>query len=218
MYEPIVDLYQVFKDKVVFGLVDGTVGCDSIRPAGPYYGPTEGRAVKLDMLVAGRDAVAVDAVSERIAGLNPFDIKLTKLAHDRGLGQIEDIRTVGDRIGFAPLSQSLLGTFFNLLIPIMFTGTRISRFLNPLTTPLMKRLFGPSVRTLHSVERDLKNTKVGSILLAGDCDGCGLCVKACKMNNIKLQRGTPVIGKDHCVRCLICVEICPKGALALSRV
>jgi uncharacterized protein (DUF362 family)/Pyruvate/2-oxoacid:ferredoxin oxidoreductase delta subunit len=219
LYEPIVDLFQVFKDKVVFGLVDGTVGCDSVRPAGPYYGPTEGKAVKLDMLVAGRDAVAVDAVSERIAGLDPFEVKLTKLAHNRGLGQIKDIRIVGDRVGFAPLSQSLLGTFFNLLIPIFFTGTRISRFINPISTPLLlKRMFGPTVRTLHSVESDLKSSKVGSILLAGDCDGCGLCVKACKMNNIKLQRGTPIVGKDHCVRCLICVEICPKGALALSRV
>ena len=174
--------------------------------------------MKLNMLIAGSDAVAVDAVSERIAGLDPFEVKLTKLAYDRGLGQIEDIRVVGDRVGPAPLSQSLLGRFFNSLFLIFFAGTRVSRLLNPISTPLVKRIFGPTTRSLHSVEKDLKSSKVGSVLLVGDCDGCGLCVNACKMNNIKLHRGTPIVGKDHCVRCLICVEICPKGALALSRV
>ncbi|WXG45800.1 MAG: DUF362 domain-containing protein [Candidatus Atabeyarchaeum deiterrae] len=213
LHEPVVDLLQVFKEKVAFGLVDGTIGSESVRPSGPYYGPTEGKPVKLDMLIAGRDIVAVDSVAERIAGLDPLDVQLTKLAYERGLGEALDITVTGDSIRPILLHQSFLSRVFRVLNPIW-----TSKFLNPLVHPLVKQLFGPGVQPLHSVEKDLRTTKVGSILLTGDCDECGVCVKACKMNNIKLQRGIPIIGNQHCVRCLICIEVCPKGALALSRV
>jgi len=212
LYEPIIDLFQVFKDKVVFGLVDGTVGSESIRSSGPYFGPTEGKPVKLDVLVAGKDIVAVDTVSERIAGLNPLDVKLTRLAYDRGLGEVKDLKLVGDRINPRLLSQTFFGRVLHVIEPFW-----TSRYTNPLVHPLVKLLGGPMIQTFHTVERDLRSSKIGTILLAGDCDGCGLCVKACKLNNIVLRRGAPVINRDHCVRCLICVEICPKGALALSR-
>lgn len=213
LYEPVIDLFQAFKDKIVFGLVDGTVGSESIRPSGPYYGPTEGKPVKLDMLIAGKDIVAVDSVSEKIAGLDPQDVNLTRLAYGRGFGEIEDISIAGDAIRPRLLRQSFMSRIFRVMNPIW-----TSRFMNPLVHPLVKQLFGPGVQPLHSVERDLRSSKIGSILVAGDCDECGVCVKACKMNNIKLQHGAPVINEDHCVRCLICVEVCPKGALALSRV
>jgi uncharacterized protein (DUF362 family)/NAD-dependent dihydropyrimidine dehydrogenase PreA subunit len=212
LHEPVVDLFQVFKHKIVFGLVDGTVGSESIRPSGPYYGPTEGRPIKLDMLIAGKDIVAVDAVSERIAGLDPSKIKISRLSCDRGLGEIEDIRLVGDAIRPTPLHQSFLGRAVNAITPIW-----TSRFFNLLAHPIVKKIFGPGVRTLHSVESDLRSSKVGSIVQVGDCDECGVCVKACKMRNIKLQKSAPMINNQNCFRCLICVEVCPKGALALSR-
>jgi ferredoxin len=165
------------------------------------------------MLIAGKDILAVDVVSERIAGLDPLEVKLSRLAYERGLGELEDIRVKGDRIPPVLLRQSFFGTALRSLVPIW-----TSRFFNLIAHPIVKKIFGPNVRTLHSVEKDLKSSKVGSILLVGDCDQCGVCVKACKMKNISLQRGKPVIRNQDCLRCLICVEVCPKGALALSRI
>ncbi|WXG43161.1 MAG: DUF362 domain-containing protein [Promethearchaeati archaeon SRVP18_Atabeyarchaeia-1] len=213
LYDPIIDLFQVFKDKVIFGLVDGTVGSESVRSSGPYFGPTEGKPLKLDMLIAGKDLVAVDAVSERIAGLNPSEVKLTKLAHARGLGEVKDVKLVGDRISPRLLSQSFLGRILQVIQPFW-----TSRYTNPLVHPLAKVLGGPKIQTFHTVERDLRSSRVGSIILAGNCDGCGVCVKSCKMNNISIEKGVPRINNQSCFRCLICVEVCPKGALALSRV
>nr|MDO8100347.1 DUF362 domain-containing protein [Candidatus Njordarchaeota archaeon] len=212
LHEPIIDLFQVLKGKIAFGLVDGTIGSESIRPSGPYYGPTEGKPARFNMLIAGEDILAVDVVSERIAGLDPFEVKLSRLAYERGLGELEDIRVKGDKIPPVLLRQSFFGTALRSLVPIW-----TSRFFNLITHPVVKKIFGPGVRTLHSVEKDLKSSKVGSILLVGDCDQCGVCIKACKMKNISLQRGKPVIRNQDCLRCLICVEVCPKGALALSR-
>jgi uncharacterized protein (DUF362 family) len=40
----------------------------------------------------------VDATCSRIMGFDPQKIKHIKCAHERGLGEIDDIETVGDRI------------------------------------------------------------------------------------------------------------------------
>ena len=98
LFEPVIDLLSVLKDRVVFGLIDGTTGCESIRPSGPYYGPTEGKPVELNMIIAGKDIVAVDSVAAVTAGIKPKSMKLLKLAFERGLGEIENIDVRGERL------------------------------------------------------------------------------------------------------------------------
>ena len=44
------------------------------------------------------------------------------------------------------------------------------------------------------------------------CVSCGLCVKNCPLNNIKLQNGKPVWGAD-CTHCMACICRCPKAAI-----
>lgn len=44
------------------------------------------------------------------------------------------------------------------------------------------------------------------------CDGCGACVQACPMKNIRLENGKPVWG-NACVRCTACINRCPHGAI-----
>jgi uncharacterized protein (DUF362 family) len=76
-------------------------------------GPTDGTPVKMDLIVAGRDVVATDATCARIMGLNPKDIKHIRTAHQKGLGQIDDIEIVGSKLSdvkrsFKPASSRLL--------------------------------------------------------------------------------------------------------------
>lgn len=47
------------------------------------------------------------------------------------------------------------------------------------------------------------------------CNGCGICVKVCPMDNIKLQNARPVFGMK-CLSCLACTHNCPVNAIRLG--
>jgi len=44
------------------------------------------------------------------------------------------------------------------------------------------------------------------------CNGCGICMKGCPVNNIEIQNNRPVI-LNKCSLCLQCLYGCPQGAL-----
>lgn len=211
LFVPVIDLFSALKSKIVFGLIDGTVGCESIRPSGPYYGPTEGKPVKLDTIIAGKDIVAVDSVAAVTAGIKPKDMKLLKIAYDRELGEIENIEVRGEKVKPQKLKKTLFGRIMGGLNSLW-----TSKIANPVVHPLAKRLFGPQVDSLRTVQKELDEVVPSKIVLIGECDNCGICVDACKLNNIKLGKKGPIIG-DKCVVCLICVEACPRQALAVKR-
>ncbi len=45
-----------------------------------------------------------------------------------------------------------------------------------------------------------------------DCIGCGKCEQVCVCNNIRMENGKPVWGKD-CTHCMACICRCPKEAI-----
>lgn len=45
------------------------------------------------------------------------------------------------------------------------------------------------------------------------CISCGLCVKMCPPQSLKLVNGKPVFDLPNCIRCYCCQEHCPKGAI-----
>ena len=63
-------------------------------------GPIFGKTIEMDLIVAGRDLVAVDAVCGYIAGFSPEEVAITREATVRGLGVSarEDIKVVGESI------------------------------------------------------------------------------------------------------------------------
>lgn len=63
-------------------------------------GPIFGRPLEMDLIVAGADAVAVDAVCGIIAGFRPEEVPITREAAARGLGSMrrEEIEVLGEPI------------------------------------------------------------------------------------------------------------------------
>jgi uncharacterized protein (DUF362 family) len=74
-------------------IVDGFVGMHR-------EGPRHGTPIRLGTVIAGTDAVAVDAVASAVMGFNPRAIGYLSYAHAAGLGEIEldAIEIVGDSI------------------------------------------------------------------------------------------------------------------------
>ena len=93
IHETLVDLLMIQK-KIhpgVFAVMDGTFAGD-----GP--GPRCMVPFVKNVILAGADQVAIDAVAAKMMGMDPLSIKYIRLAHDRGLGcgDPRRIQIVGD--------------------------------------------------------------------------------------------------------------------------
>lgn len=95
IHEVLVDLVLMQKElhPGLFTVMDGTVCGDG---AGPR---TMVPKVK-NIILAGADSVAIDAVAARIMGFQPMEIPYIRMCHERGLGtgRIEEIEVVGEDI------------------------------------------------------------------------------------------------------------------------
>jgi uncharacterized protein (DUF362 family) len=91
--ECLVDINRAFKPD--FALVEGLIGLEGIGPLNP-----PGKPVDLGLLVAGQDALAVDAICCKIMHFDPADVRHIKLAAEAGLGTIDldEIEIVGERL------------------------------------------------------------------------------------------------------------------------
>lgn len=92
LHEKIVDLSSVFKDKVKINVIDGLVAGE--------IDETSGNPVKMDLLIAGQDMVAVDTVGTAIMGIDPRKVKYLTIAGENGLGvsNLDEIQVLGERI------------------------------------------------------------------------------------------------------------------------
>lgn len=81
IHETVVDLLAIQQEihSGLFAVMDGTFAGD-----GP--GPRAMRWWEKDIILASADQVAIDAVSAKIQGFNPMDLKFIRLAHELGLG------------------------------------------------------------------------------------------------------------------------------------
>ncbi|MBI5231492.1 MAG: DUF362 domain-containing protein [Coriobacteriales bacterium] len=93
IHETLVDLLAIQQDihSGVFAVMDGTL-------AGNGPGPRTMQPVKKDVMLAGSDQVAIDAVAAKLMGFDPMSLKFIRLAHERGLGigDPSQIEIVGD--------------------------------------------------------------------------------------------------------------------------
>lgn len=69
------------------------------------------------------------------------------------------------------------------------------------------------VRVLCS-NKDVNRAMVANNCKAG-CIKCGLCVKNCQEQCIKMTSGIPVADNDKCTSCGICVKKCPVKVIKL---
>ena len=88
--ENIADLASVLKPSLT--VIDGII-------AGEVH-ETSGKPVKMDLVIAGVDPVAVDAVGAAVMGVSPREVKHLVLAEKKGLGacDLEKIEVVGEKI------------------------------------------------------------------------------------------------------------------------
>lgn len=179
----LVDIYEEVKPALT--IVDGVVAMEADGPA------TSGKLREVNLLFAGRDAVAVDSVLSVIMGLSPSDVLTTKEAARRGLGvsDIKDIDILGE-------SLSALTTGKPFILP----STSWRQKMAPFVINMVKGF----IKYYPFVQEDI-------------CVKCSVCVKACPNKAIVMKNGRIVFDYSKCISCFCCQEFCPSSAIKVKK-
>jgi uncharacterized protein (DUF362 family)/Pyruvate/2-oxoacid:ferredoxin oxidoreductase delta subunit len=177
--EMLVDLYLLIKPRL--SIIDGIVGMEG-------QGPRQGNPRPLGVLIAGTDAVAVDAVACAVVGIDPMSIPTIYLADSRGVGQgrLENIRIIGANLDDVQVND--------------FRKADTQATLRGIPQPVMTLLRKQLTSRPYIIEEK--------------CVGCGICVHCCPADTILLEETARIVD-SQCIRCYCCHELCPQDAVGL---
>ena len=177
------DIYSVSKPQLT--VIDG------------YYcqegqGPSSGDVVKLDIILAGYDGVALDTTVCKIIGFEPEEILYLEKAEEKKLGttDLESVEFLGEPI------ESVFRQFKRPK-------------LKPISMPLPKWLADYIGKTIFKASVKFNSEK---------CKLCSTCWTNCPVNAInppeELKKGNiPKWDNKKCITCFCCVELCPHEAV-----
>lgn len=178
----LVDLYTTVAP--VFSVVDGIVAMEG-------NGPRNGTPRHVGILVAGRDAVAVDAVACAAVGIEPLTVPTTRIAHERdvGCGDLKQLEIIG-----ASVHDVLVRDF-------QVTGGSPSALKN--LPPFLTKLLREQLTARPYIQQE-------------KCTGCAVCTQVCQAGAVSVHK-IAEISRQSCIRCYCCQELCPEGAIVLKK-
>ncbi len=193
IHQCIVDMNRGIKPDLT--IVDGSVGQDG---EGPLYGDK----TDLQVLVAGRDSLAVDLVCCQIVGVKPRDIPHLRLALEQ-LGK-PSWNVIGEDVGVIkkfrlPQQKALYRFIFWLMYPLDYPYTWVAERGRHLCTTLYSTGL---VGTRPQIKEE-------------SCTRCGICVETCPLPNV-IDLKTLKVNYGTCQRCLLCYEACPENAISVK--
>jgi len=175
----LIDIYKNITPHL--NIMDAIVSLEGDGPG------SAGTPKKTGLILASKDAVALDIEASRIIGYGPLDIKTTKYAIERNLfSKIEDVEVIGEK---------------NIKIDFKKPTGR-TKLENKIPKPILKFLFN-----LASTKPYVKKNK---------CKKCGICAKVCPVDAIKLEP-YPKFNRKKCILCYCCHENCPYNAIGLDK-
>jgi uncharacterized protein (DUF362 family)/Pyruvate/2-oxoacid:ferredoxin oxidoreductase delta subunit len=175
----LVHLYKLVPPSLT--IVDAVLGMEG-------NGPSSGQPRWLKMLMAGEDAVAVDAAAGRVIGFPDGFVDTTRIATEMGLGEgrVAFVTVVGDAANRREEGFALPSNRVYKLVP------------RPLA-----RLVAPLVR-------------VKPVIMPAKCIGCGFCAESCPVQTIAKAGSVYKINDKHCIKCLCCHELCPESSIEIK--
>src|SRR5438105_5574857 len=191
--QSIVDMNRGIKPDLT--IVDGSVGQDG---EGPLYGDK----ADLQVLVAGRDSLAVDLVCCQLVGVKPRDIPHLKLALEQ-LGK-PSWTLVGEEVGVIkkfrlPAQKPLYRFIFWMMYPLDYPYNWIAGHGKHFCTLLYSTGL---VGTRPQIKEE-------------SCTRCGICVEACPLPNV-IDLKSLQVNYSICQRCLLCYNASPENAISVK--
>lgn len=176
--EIVVDVYQAARPALT--VLDAVTALEGDGPS------TKGEPRDVGLIMAGPDAVALDAVAGKIVGLREDQVPTTAAAIERGAGVgIAGCEVLGESVAERFIADFRLA----------------SSQLIHLTPKWVVTLFGRYVWVRPHVIRE-------------NCTACGLCIETCSVEALaEGKNGVPTIDYQKCIECLACIESCPSDAI-----
>ena len=176
-HELLVDVFRLRVPDLF--IVDAVVGMEGNGPASPDLRD-------IGLVLAGDNAVAVDAVIATLMGCEPGRLRFLQRARELGLGEFER-----DRIEVEGDLRPVAG----FKLP-PFSGEAI------LNNSAMQAAMDQRIRVRPKADEAL-------------CTGCGTCVDQCPASALTLEGALPRVDPELCIGCFCCQELCPERAMAL---
>lgn len=176
-------------------IIDGSVGQYG---EGPLYGD----AANLQVMVAGRDSLAVDLLCCQLVGVKPRDVPHLRLALEQ-MGK-PSWTLSGEDPGLIkqfslPQQKPLYRFIFWLMYPLDYPYTWVAERGKHFCTTL----YGTGlVGTRPQIQEE-------------QCTRCGICVEACPLPDV-IDLKTLKVNYAACQRCLLCYEACPEKAISVK--
>ncbi len=177
--EMLVELYSFVKPALT--IVDGILSMEG-------NGPSSGKVRKTGVIIAGEDAVAVDAVAARMIGFEEGQIDTTRIAGLRGIGtaSISKIEITGNGREEKPEGFLLPSNRGIRLIP----------------GPLVK-MIAPLVWLKLEIDPER-------------CTVCEQCLKSCPVGAISRKGDILKVDHSNCIQCMCCHELCPENTIDIK--
>ncbi len=178
----LLEIYQL--KKPTLNIVDGIVAMEG-------NGPGSGDPIKLGLLIAGENPVAVDVIAGRLTGIPADLLHIEQEAVSMGLpgALINEITLCGVPI------EAIHETRFRLP-----TGMDVQFGLPAFVAKALKNYL-----TSYPAADQKK------------CVLCGVCRDACPPAAITIQNSALSVDNARCIRCWCCRELCPHDAMKTTR-
>ena len=156
-------------------------------------GPTGGDPRKIGFMSVSDSPFSADIVSAYIIGYEKDEVPMMRIASERGYVPADhnDIETVGIPAEefYTPDFKKPCAAMANVKVLKFFSGGAIGAFFS------------------------------AKPIITDKCRACGECAASCPQHTITIdkKRRRAVIGRDNCIRCFCCQELCPFKAIAVSR-
>ncbi len=163
-------------------------GIISLEGEGPAL---NGTPRNTGVIVGSKDPFSLDFVFSEIIGLSHSNVPYLKVGLDNQVTN-GSYKVLGDVVEMPDFK-----------LPRTFHGdssTEIIYMYNKIVSPIFGKLFVQKPRVMKQ-----------------KCIRCGVCMRSCPENAIKIDKVSAKIDYSKCIRCYCCHEQCPEGAIDLKR-
>ena len=190
-YEELADFAGMLIDlsilvKPALNIIDGILGMEGDGPG------RSGTPRKMGLVMVSEDALAMDKVMGRIAGLdedlNPF-MEAMNEGRDNDHAW-DNMEIIGEKL------EDVIIDDFSLPRTVGQKRLVENIFASRYIMPLVRNALNP-----YPYADPVK------------CDGCMTCQEVCPKKIIKYDGKKMMVDKSQCIRCFCCAEMCPQGAI-----